>query len=256
MKLKLHCTVLAAGVGAMLAAGFASAQGVQRIVNAEQRRIQQAQASQERVDATVQRTRSLTEEYKAVRKEIDGLQVYNTLLDRQIQNQETELSQLRESIDQVTVIERQILPLLGRMIEGLDKFVELDVPFLIEERRDRVAELQTLMEQSNVTAAEKFRKVMEAWQIENDYGRNIEAYTGTLDINGQDRQVDFLRIGRVGLYYMTPDGAELGVWDQKARQWSALGSGNRNQIRQGLRIARSQAAPDLLLLPIAAPERG
>ena len=154
------------------------------------------------------------------------------------------------------MIERQILPLLGRMIDGLEQFIELDVPFLLDDRRGRVAELKTLMEASDVTAAEKFRKVMEAWQIENEFGRTIETYAANIDIDGTTREVDFLKIGRVIFVYQTPDGELTGAWDQRARQWVALGSDYRNQVRQGLRMAKKQMAPDLLLLPVAAPEEG
>jgi hypothetical protein len=182
--------------------------------------------------------------------------VYNTFLQLQITNLRKQLTELRESIDQVQVVERQILPLLGRMIEGLEQFVELDVPFLLDERREKVADLKTLMERADVTAAEKFRKVMERWEIENDFGRSIENYKATLEINGTDREVDFLRVGRVALLYQTPDGELNGAWDQRARQWVALGSEHRNKIRQGLRMAQKQVAPNLLLLPISAPEEG
>ena len=256
MKSKPQGVALVVGALAVVLSGIASAQALQRVLNAEQRRIQQAQASQERVDQVVQRTRSITEEYKAVNKEIDGLVVYNTLLQRQISNQEAELEQLRNSIDQVTVIERQILPLLGRMIDGLEQFIELDVPFLLDDRRGRVAELKMLMEASDVTAAEKFRKVMEAWQIENEFGRTIETYVANIDIDGVTREVDFLKVGRVIFVYQTPDGELTGAWDQRARQWVPLGSEYRNQVRQGLRMAKKQMAPDLLLLPVAAPEEG
>jgi hypothetical protein len=189
-------------------------------------------------------------------KEVDGLIVYNTLLDRQIEDQELELSQLRTSIDSVTEVERQILPLLTRMIEGLERFVSLDVPFLAAERSERVIGLRDLLGRADVTSAEKFRVVMEAWQIENDYGRTIYAYTGELDINGTNREVSYLQVGRVTFVYQTPDGLNQGVWDQASRGWIPLGSEYRNSIRQGLRLARNQVGPSLLLLPIAAPEEG
>ena len=115
-------------------------------------------------------------------KEVEGILVYNTLLDRQIEDQEEELRNLRLSIDQVQFIERQVLPLLTRMIDGLEQFVALDVPFLIDERNQRVENLTVLLERADVTAAEKFRVVMEAWQIENDYARTIYTYTDELEI--------------------------------------------------------------------------
>lgn len=256
MRAKRNVVLLITTLGAVFTSQMVAAQAVDQIVTAEQRRIQQAQAAQDQIDEVVDQTRDLTDEYRSVMKEVDGLVVYNTLLQRQIEDQEQELANLRQSIDSVTVIERQILPLLTRMIEGLERFVALDMPFLSEERTARVNNLKNLLERSDVTAAEKFRVVMEAWQIENDYGRTIEAYTGELDIDGNNREVDFLRIGRVALLYQTPDGVNSGAWDQANRQWVAVGSQYRNAIRQGLRLARDQVGPDLLLLPIAAPEEG
>ena len=114
------------------------------------------------------------------------------------------------------------------MIDGLERFVELDVPFLIGERTERVASLKDLLERSDVTAAEKFRVVMEAWQIENDYARTIYTYTDDLDIGGVTREVDVLQVGRVALLYQTADGAQSGAWDQRTRQWVPVGNEYRN----------------------------
>ena len=243
-------------VVAMVSGNLARAQSLDSVLTAEQRRVQLAQASQERVDTLVQQTDDLTNQYKAVMKEIDGLVVYNTLLQRQITNQNTEMTQLSASIDQVTVIERQILPLMTRMVAGLEGFVDLDVPFLEQERTDRVEGLKTLLEQSKVTVSEKFRKVMEAFQIENDYGRTIETYKGTLVIDGATREVDFLKIGRVALLYQTADASLSGRWSKESGGFEAIGNEYRNQIKQGLRIANKQVAPDLFMIPVAAPEAG
>lgn len=254
MRAKRNAVLLLSTLGAIFAAEMVAGQAVDQIVAAETRRIQLAQAAQDQIDGIVEETRSVAEEYRAVMKEVDGLLVYNTLLDRQIEDQNTELSNLRTSIDQVQLIERQILPLLTRMIDGLDQFVALDVPFLMDERTDRVENLTALLERADVTAAEKFRVVMEAWQIENDYARTIYTYTDELDINGTAREVDVLQVGRVALVYQTADGAESGAWNQRTRSWESVGDEFRNPIRQGIRLARNQIAPDLLLLPLAAPE--
>ncbi|MCZ6476474.1 MAG: DUF3450 domain-containing protein [Gammaproteobacteria bacterium] len=248
--------LLVSTLGAIFTAEMVAGQAVDQIIAAEDRRIQQAQASQDAIDGIVDDTRKTVDEYRGIVKEIEGLIVYNTILDRQIAAQEQELRELRISIDSVTVIERQILPLLTRMIDGLDRFVALDVPFLAEERSERVAGLRELLGRANVTAAEKFRVVMEAWQIENDYGRTIFAYTDELTIDDAVREVDFLQIGRVALIYQTPDGVNSGVWDQTNRIWVSLGSEYRNSIREGLRLARNQVGPSLLLIPVAAPEEG
>jgi len=240
---------------ALIAPVVGSAQSLNDVISAEKRRTRLAQESQQRIDAVVDETRKKEDQYKRLLKEIEGLQIYNTLLQRQIDGQALKADELEASITQVEVINRQIIPSMTRMIEGLQEFVEIDVPFLIDERRERVAKLDDLMARSDVNVAEKFRKVTEAYQIENDYGRTIESYSGTLEIEGQDRKVDFLRIGRVALMYQTQDGALSGVWDQEARRWEEADA-YKNQIKAGLKIANKQVAPDLLLLPVPAPEAG
>ncbi len=213
-----------------------------------------AQASQQRIDETVDQTRDLARQYSGVSKELDGLEVYNTLLKKQLDSQIQEIDDLNQSIDSVSVIERQVTPLMIEMVESLDQFVELDMPFLLDERRKRVAFLRDLLERSEVTVAEKFRRVLEAYEIENDYGRTIEAYKGSLELDGAAREVDILRIGRTALLYQTVDAEIYGMWDASQKAWVPLGAEYRNQIKTGIQMARKQIAPDLLLLPVAAPE--
>ena len=169
-----------------------------------------AKKSQAKIDALNEDTRKLLSEYKIVLKEIEGLRVYNRQLEKQIANQEREMAQLSSSIDEVTVIERQITPLMLRMIDGLEQFVELDVPFLLDERRDRIERLREIMDRADVAVSEKFSQVLRAFQIENEYGRTMETYGTTIMLNGVERQVDMLKVGRIALVYQTPDGDETG----------------------------------------------
>lgn len=221
--------------------------GVQRNENAKQ--------TQQKIDSISDQTEKLNNQYKRQLKVIQGLKVYNALLQKQLNDQMAQMNDIKNSIDEVSVIQRQITPLMMRMVEGLEKFVNLDVPFLLKERHDRVERLKETIARSDVTAAEKFRSVLEAFQIENEYGRTIEAYKGTLDIDGKARQVDFLKVGRVALLYQSVNGQENGVWDQDSRQWIKLKAEEyKNNIAEGLKIARKQIAPDLLLLPVSAAE--
>jgi len=203
----------------------------------------------------VGQTSELETEYKQIMKQLDGLAVYNDYIQRQIDSQEGELAQLSVSLDQVGVVERQIMPLMIRMLDGLEQFIGLDVPFLMDERQDRVSRMRALMERADVTLAEKFRRLTEAFQIENDFGRTIEVYKDTLTLDGATLEVNLLRLGRVGLYYQTTDASQTGRWDGPSGQWLALSDGTaRNQVRRGIRIARKLVAPDLLLLEVPAPE--
>ena len=210
-----------------------------------------AAKSQEKINGITDQIDSKLQQFKTLMKEIEGLEVYNTQLRKQINNQEQEMADLNAAIDEVSVVERQITPLMIRMIDGLEQFIALDVPFLPEERANRVADLKAMMDRADVAASEKFRRVMEAYQVEMDYGRTMEAYSGIHSIDGKERDVEFLRLGRTALIYQTRDASSQGVWNKQTRQWEELDSGYRTQITKGLRMAKKQLAPDLLMLPVA-----
>ena len=214
-----------------------------------------ARKSQAKIDRLADETRDLLSDWKTVNKQIDGLKVYNARLQRQIDNQLLRVQQIDESIDQVTIIQRQMTPLVIRMIDGLEQFVELDVPFAKEERLQRVQFLRDNLDRADVSVAEKFRGVLEAYNIELQYGRGIDTYRGTIDLGGAQRDVDFLRVGRVALVYQTTDGTTSGAWDKSAGSWVELPSGDYDAaIRKGIRIAKKQATIELLNMPVAAPE--
>ena len=211
---------------------------------------------QSKVDSVADQTEKIVNDYRAVTKVVDGLRVYNSLLQTQLNNQEAEMQVLSESISNIALIERQIVPLMIRMLDALDVFISLDTPFLMKERTGRIVRLREMMERSDVTAAEKLRRVIEGYQIENDYGRTIEAYKGSTDVNGRELEVDFLRIGRVALLYQTVGGATTGVWDTTAGAFVQLPPATyKAQVAEGLKIARKQIAPDLLIVPVNAPSR-
>jgi cell fate (sporulation/competence/biofilm development) regulator YmcA (YheA/YmcA/DUF963 family) len=216
---------------------------------------QAARKSQAKIDRLADETRDLLTDYKTVMKQVDGLKVYNARLERQIQNQLARVQQIDESIDQVTVIQRQMTPLVIRMIDGLEQFVELDVPFLKEERTQRVQFLRDSLDRADVSVAEKFRGVLEAYNIELQYGRGIDTYRGSIDLGGAEREVDFLRVGRIALVYQTTDGAMSGAWDTNSGAWVELPAGEFDAaIRKGIRIAKKQATIELLNMPVSAPE--
>jgi hypothetical protein len=214
----------------------------------------EARQSQAKIDALTEETRQLLGEYKTVLKEIQGLRVYNRQLEKQISNQEAEMAQLASSIDEVTVIERQITPLMMRMIDGLAQFVSLDLPFLMEERQSRLDTLREMMDRADVAVSEKLSQILRAYQIENEYGRTISAYPDTINVGGTDRVVDVLQLGRVSLMYQTPDGEETGRYNLDARAWEEVDDRYKTPVQNGIRMARQQLSYDLLTLPVSGPE--
>lgn len=218
-------------------------------------RIDQGQNAQQKIDALAKDTRSKIDEYQSHLKLVEGLKRYNAMLGNQLDNQQEEIATLNKSIGEVALVERQILPLMSRMIDALETFVGLDIPFLIDERKKRVSKLRELLSRSDVTVAEKTRRVLEAYQIENDYGRTIEGYKAKLELSGASFDADFLRVGRVALMYRTVGNEEVGYWDAHSKRWQALESvPYRRYIEQGLKVARQEIAPKLITVPINPAE--
>jgi len=217
---------------------------------------EEGEASQKRVDEVSDQIDALTTEYRSALKQIEALRVYNRQMSELISSQNEEIASFERQVDEVDVIGRGVTPLMLRMIDSLQAFVDLDIPFLERERQDRLKGLREMMERSDVTNSEKYRRILEAYQIENEYGRTIEAYRATIDNTGAERTVDFLRVGRIALVYQALDGSDAGVWSQEKREWVPLDSSFRTAIQQGLRVARKQTAPELIRVPLPVPPKG
>ena len=235
-----------------ISSAFAT-EALEKVIDKSEKISNSAVKSQTKIDKISDDIDAKVQQFKTVTKETDGLKVYNSELDKQIASQLEEMKNLNDSIDRVSVIERQITPLMLRMIKGLEDFVSLDVPFLPEERAKRLTSLKEMMSRADVEVSEKFRRVLEAYQVEVDYGRTIEAYTGKIAVNGSKPQdVNFLRIGRVSLIYQSRDRMQMGIWNQEKKQWEELDDSFRSTVAKGLRIARKQQAPDMIKLPVFA----
>lgn len=256
---KAICGILLTSGSAFWAPSALSEDNLNSVLSSGEQRADKAIQSQlaiDTIDADIRRSEG---EYRGISKEIEGLEVYIKQLNKQLAAQDAEKKEIENSIRQVTLIERQITPLMLRMIDALDRFVMADVPFQREERLERVENLKQLMGRSDVTVAEKYRKVTEAYQKEMDYGRTIKTYRSTINLSnkapGLEREVDFLRVGRISLMFLSLDGESLGIWDQQTNQWQPLGAEYKGKLTSALRIAREQAAPDLIKVPVASPSK-
>ncbi len=241
--------------GALFAGATFADKTIDEILRVGQSKTNAAKASQDKINKLSSETASLLQQFKIVNKQIDGLRVYNSQLEKQLANQLEVINDLEESIDNVTVIERQIQPLILRMLEGLEQFVELDIPLHKEERLDRIAQLRGNQHRADISVAEKFRQILEAYNIEAEYGRKLHVYTSKLEVGGVEREVNIFGVGKIALMYQTPDTKFSGAWDQSQGAWVELDAGQyRSAIQNGIKIALKQASNDVMQLPLLAPE--
>jgi len=249
-RARIGIKALAVAIGAALGAGAGAATLSDIFVVAE-RINDQAKESQAKVDALSEETRELFTEYRQTLKEIEGLRVYNRQLERQVAGQEREMAEISENMDKITDVQRQVTPLMDRMVTGLEQFVANDMPFLPDERQDRLSRLREILDRPDVAVSEAFSQVLNAFQVENDYGRTLKAYSGKVDVEGEERVADILLVGRVALVYQTSDGGETGYWNKSAGQWEQLDDSFQAGIRNGIRMARQQASLNLLPMPVS-----
>ena len=238
----------------LLNPSFIVADQIQPLLDVGSDRQQAEEKSQSKIDQTDDDTSLIVNEFKTVSKQIEGLRVYNAQLTKQIEAQEARLKEIDRTMKEARIMQRQIPPFTRRMLAGLETSVELDLPFHMGEIRERIAFAKAAIDNPTVSPAEGLRQVLEAYEVEAEYGRKIDTYKDTIEIDGQPREVNILRVGRLALLYQTSDADETGAWNNRLRQWEELGGSYRNPASLGLRIANKLATVDMIEVPVQNAE--
>jgi hypothetical protein len=230
----------------IVASASVQANNINSVVNSGLSRVAAAKASQKRVDALADKIEKLVFQYQTEKKVVESLKAYNDRLNRTVEAQRQAMENLNLSLGQLREIERQITPLMIRMNDAMDEFIQLDIPFQIEERLARQARIKGYMDNIKISVAERFRLVLEAYNQENRFGKTISHYFDKVSFNGKDLEVDVLRVGRVGLYFQTQDQQISGIWDNESRTWKELPASSNAQLRYAIEVAQQKVSVDLL----------
>ena len=192
----------------------------------------------------------LLADYQSTSKEYDSLKLYNDQVQKIINSQIEEIENILIKIDELDQTNQRIVPFMLRMIDGLENFIQLDIPFLMDERTDRLNNLKVTMDRGDVSTSEKFRLIVEAYKTELEYGRTIEAYRDNIIIDDVETSADFLRVGRIALTYLTVDGSKGGYWDTNSQTWEKASSSIKRSTEDALKVASKQAPPALIKIPV------
>ena len=241
-------------VATLLGSSLAFADQIQPLLDVGEQRQNSEQVSQTKIDSMDDDTSLIVNEYKTVSKQIEGLRVYNAQMRKQIERQEERLKEIDKTMKEAQVMQRQVPPFTRRMLAGIEKSIELDMPFHLAERKERIAFANAAIDNPTVSPAEGLRQVLETFNVEMEYGRKLDSYKDTIEIEGQQREVNVLRVGRLALVYQSSDESLTGAWDNNKDEWVPLDNSYRNPTRKGLRIANKLATVSMLELPIQNPE--
>ncbi len=253
LKSIVKTSVVGLGLVALLSNAVFADQ-VDDLVNKGQSRIKSGASSQKRIDDLSDQADKALNEAQTEIKSAETLKAFNAQLRRTAVAQREAMVTLNQSIEDASLIERQIVPLMQRMITGLDQFIEVDLPFKLDERKARITRIKGYLTNANITAAERFRQVLAAYSAETAYGQSIDVYTEELSLSRGDLTVNVLQVGRTGLYYQTLDGTVSGYWDKAGKSWVDLDASHNPGITHAIRVAQGKESKDLMRLPIAAPE--
>lgn len=209
-----------------------------------------ASQSQQRVDKLALETQRLLEEYQSIILNTEYQDAYNAQLQQLQQKQSEQIASLKEQLNNISVTQMRIMPLMLSMADALEKFIVLDLPFQQSQRINGIIKLKQHLRNPALSVPNKYRLVLEAYQIESDYGRTLDAYRDKLQQGEVDVLVQFLRVGRIALYYQSLDGLRSGIWDKKTGNWQLLPNNMNDNIKQAVRVANNRVAPELLNLPV------
>lgn len=240
------------GTLALTASNFASADALSELQKAEAKTFKASVKSQNKINNIYEQTLELLAEYRNTVDEAEILSGYNDHVQRMVDDQNANIKSLEKQIAGIDKTKQGVVPLMYKMIDTLEKFVDLDVPMNIETRKERIQGLRDVMGNSNVSVSEQFRLVLEAYEIEANYGTVFAAYQAELDINGQTLTADFLHMGRIAFVAQSLDMKNSWVWNNESRSWDVLGDEYAKPITDGIRMARNQLTKDLTKLPVFA----
>ncbi|NQZ20457.1 MAG: DUF3450 domain-containing protein [Colwellia sp.] len=240
------------GALALTASNFASADALSELQKAEAKTFKASKQSQQKISNIYEQTLTLLGDYRITVDEAETLSQYNDHIQLMVDDQLANIKSLEDQIGSIEKTKQGIVPLMYKMIDTLDKFVELDIPVSIVSRKERVKNLRDLLGESDTSVSEQFRMVLEAYEIEANYGTVFAAYQGELDLGDRTITADFVHMGRISLVAQSLDMKNVWVWNNESRGWEELGDEYLKPIKDAIAMARNQLPKNLTKLPIFA----
>ncbi|WP_372627331.1 DUF3450 domain-containing protein [Arsukibacterium sp.] len=246
--------VASALAGSLAFAGSAAATDLKDLHQANSQIQRAALQSQEKINTIYEQTQELLGEYRVVVVQTENLKVYNDFLQTLVNDQQRQINSLQRQMDDLENTNKGTVPLMFRMIDALEQFVNADIPLRTERRLERVEKLRELMERSDVQRSEQYRQILEAYSIEMGYGSEMAAFQGTLNYEGQDITVDYLSVGRLALAAQSLDGKAAWAYNKETKSWEKLPDSYMNSITNLIKMSRREATPDMDRVPLFAAE--
>lgn len=205
-------------------------------------------ASQQRVEQLDDEADQMVREYRAVLQQKDNIALFVDQQDIFLQSQKSEIDSLNNQLGTVETIKQGMVPMMLKMTAALEDAIKSDVPFNMQERLDRIERVKSTLADPDVSPAEQYRQVLNAFKIEVSYGQGLDSYEGAHPTK-PGNVVNFLRYGRVAFVYMSKDESEVARYNDGS--WEQLDGGQALAVRKAIRVAKGEAAPDIVYAPVS-----
>ncbi|EPP5330942.1 DUF3450 family protein [Vibrio harveyi] len=210
--------------------------------------IELSSSEQKKVEIIDDQTQLQREVVRNLDHEIRLQSRYQQQLTKQLQQLENAIQNLDGKMENIRQTKVNLYPLLEQMTTTLKELVLADIPFDRDSRLERVQQLTSELDNPQLTDAEKLERTLIAYQIEIQYGSQVKAWFGRLTPN---QEVQYLRVGRLGYYYLSLDAATAGIWQSESQQWMTLSVDETKQVERALTAFNSGMTYPVLTLPKA-----
>lgn len=209
------------------------------------------EASQKQVALAADSAVAARQELLGLEQQLKDLNAYNRYMNTMVAGQERELTTLQDQLANVEETRQALVPLLLKMQSDLESWVASDIPLRSVERAERLEMLRKMMADAKISESEKYRVLLQAYQVEAEYGQRLDVWQQHLRLDGEERLVNIVSLGRIALLAMTPDGHSAWRWSTGSNNWLPLDGKWQAEVAKAIALGEEKQTPTLLMLPLS-----
>ncbi len=209
-----------------------------------------AEGTQAHLDDWSQERQALDVRYRTAQANLKYLRERLARQDEKAAALDGKVAELERRLTESVRLQEDIQDTMNVVLGQLTTAVEQDLPFFPAEREHRLATLRSAMASPDLAPAEKLRLLLEALLVEAQYGETVDVEPATIVVDGRGTHVDVLRIGRLTMYWRSPDGSRVGTWDPATNAWVELPGKYKRVISRTMEMASRIRPTELVSLPL------
>lgn len=245
---------LVAGVAITAIAGGAQAQSqLDTALQVARQSTADGAAAQEQINQVADAADNLERQYLALTQQIEDQEVFIQQQEVFLQSQAVEIAELQRQLERVDQLESELIPMLLEMTVALEDFVAQDLPFMMDERQARLDNIRTLLADSQISPAETYRVILNAFDIESSYGRGLQVYSEEAEIDGVLEKVKYVQLGRLALIRTVEGASRMDIMTKENQEWQRLPGSYAANVLRATRIGEEVTTPDLFVAPLPGP---